>query len=191
MIELQQHQDLCRQFATLLSYPSKSIISDATTCSADLKLVSPEASTSLESFLTFLETSDINRIEEAFTGTFDLQSLCHPYVGYQLCGESQQRTMFMLKLKDIYQEYGFVSGNELPDHLTEVMRFIGSISDQECRQEIIQDGLLPALAKITLGIESDGRPYVSILNALQSFLTDTASPVNERLPDERQKECLS
>ena len=191
MTELQQHQDLCRKFATLLSYPSQSIISDATTCSADLKLVSPEASTSLESFVTFLETNDISRIEEAFTGTFDLQSLCHPYVGYQLCGESQQRTMFMIKLKDIYQEYGFVSGNELPDHLTEVVRFIGSIADQECRQEIIEDGLLPALAKITQGIESDGHPYVSLLNALQSFLTDTASPVSERFPDERQKECLS
>ena len=191
MTELQQHQELCRQFATLLSYPGANVAAEAAACSSDLKRISPEASTSLGSFLSFLEANDLHRIEEAFTGTFDLQSLCHPYVGYQLCGESQQRTMFMLKLKDIYQEYGFVSGNELPDHLTEVMRFIGSISDQECRQEIIQDGLLPAFAKITLGIESDGRPYVSILNALQSFLTDTASPVNERLPDERQKECLS
>ena len=191
MIELQQHQELCRQFATLLSYPSKSIINDATTCSADLKLVSPEASTSLESFLTFLEANDISRIEEAFTGTFDLQSLCHPYVGYQLCGESQQRTIFMLKLKDIYQEYGFVSGNELPDHLTEVMRFIGSISDQECRQEIIQDGLLPALTKITLGIESDNHPYMSLLIALQSFLAETATPETEQLSVDRQKECLS
>jgi nitrate reductase delta subunit len=191
MIELQKHQELCRQFATLLSYPIPSITSDATTCSADLKQVSPEAATSLEGFIGFLKANDISRIEEAFTGTFDLQSLCHPYVGYQLCGESQQRTMFMIKLKDIYQEYGFVSGNELPDHLTEVVRFIGSIDDQECRQEIIQDGLLPALEKITQGIESDGHPYVALLNALQSFLTDTASPVNERLPDERQKECLS
>jgi nitrate reductase delta subunit len=191
MIELQKHQELCRQFATLLSYPIPSITSDAMTCSADLKQVSPEAATSLEGFIGFLKANDISRIEEAFTGTFDLQSLCHPYVGYQLCGESQQRTMFMIKLKDIYQEYGFVSGNELPDHLTEVVRFIGSIDDQECRQEIIQDGLLPALEKITQGIESDGHPYVALLNALQSFLTDTASPVNERLPDERQKECLS
>ena len=160
MIELQQHQNLCRQFAILLSYPSQSITTDATACSADLKLVSPEASNSLESFLCFLEANDINRIEEAFTGTFDLQSLCHPYVGYQLCGESQQRTMFMIKLKDLYQEYDFVSGNELPDHLTEVMRFIGSIADQDCRQEIILDGILPALTKITQGIESDNHPYV-------------------------------
>jgi nitrate reductase delta subunit len=191
MIELQQHQEICRQFATLLSYPSENVATEAAACSAGLKQISPEASVSLESFNRFLEANDISQIEEAFTGTFDLQSLCHPYVGYQLCGESQQRTMFMIKLRELYQQYGFIPGNELPDHLTEIMRFLGSVADQDCRQEIIQDGILPALEKITLGIESDNHPYVSLLNALQSFLTETASPDTERLPDDRQKECLS
>jgi len=99
--------------------------------------------------------------------------------------------MFMIKLQELYKEYGFVSGNELPDHLTEVLRFIGSITNLECRLEIIQDGLLPALAKITQGIESENHPYISLLNALQSFLTETATPDSKRIPVDRQKECLS
>jgi nitrate reductase delta subunit len=191
MTELQQHQTLCRQFAILLSYPGENVVAEAVTCSAGLKQVSPESSGSLESFIRFLEANDISSIEEAFTGTFDLQSLCHPYVGYQLCGESQQRTMFMIKLRELYQQYGFISGNELPDHLAEVMRFVGSINDQDCRQEIIQDGLLPSLAKITQGVESEGHPYLSVLNALQNFLIETAAPVSERQGVDRQKECLS
>ncbi len=191
MTELQQHQELCRQFATLLSYPGENVAAEAAACSADLKQISPEASVSLKSFISFLEINDTSQIEEAFTGTFDLQSLCHPYVGYQLCGESQQRTMFMIKLRELYQQYDFTPGNELPDHLTEVMRFLGSIADQDCRQEIILDGLLPALAKITQGIESENHPYVALLNALQSFLSETAPSDTERLPDDRQKECLS
>ena len=191
MTELRQHQELCRQFAALLSYPGQSVVEDAAACSADLRQISSAASASLQSFSRFLEANDISRIEEAFTGTFDLQSLCHPYVGYQLCGESQQRTMFMIKLRELYQQYEFISGNELPDHLTEVLRFIGSIADQECRLEIIQDGLLPALVKMTQGIESDGHPYMDLLKALQSFLTVTAVPANERLAVDRQKECLT
>lgn len=191
MTELQQHQTFCRQFATLLSYPGENVLAEAVACSVALKDISPESSGFLESFIHFLETNNISRIEEAFTGTFDLQSLCHPYVGYQLCGESQQRTMFMIKLRELYQQYGFVSANELPDHLTEVMRFVGSINDQDCRQEIIQDGLLPALTKITQGIESDGHPYLAVLKALQGFLTDTVVPDNERQEVERQKESLS
>ena len=191
MTELQQHQELCRDFAVLLSYPDDHVKEQAAACVAHMKGVNSEVATSMESFLDFIETNEITRIEEAFTGTFDLQSLCHPYVGYQLCGESQQRTMFMLKLRELYKQHDFVSGNELPDHLAEVLRFVGSITDQDCRLEIIQDGILPALEKITQGIESDNHPYVALLNALQSFLTETAAPDIERLPDDRQKECLS
>lgn len=188
MNELKRHQGLCRQFAVLLSYPDQGIAVTADACFEHLQQISPDASASMQSFKLFIESNDISRIEEAFTGTFDLQSLCHPYVGFQLCGESQQRTMFMIKLRELYQQYDFISGNELPDHLTEVLRFIGSIADQDCRLEIIQDGLLPALAKITQGIESDGRPYVALLNALQSFLTETAEPAGEQLPVGRPKE---
>ena len=191
MTELQQHQELCRDFAILLSYPDDHVKELAAACATHMKGVNSEAATSLKSFLDFIEANEISRIEEAFTGTFDLQSLCHPYVGYQLCGESQQRTMFMLKLRELYKQYDFISGNELPDHLAEVLRFVGSITDQDCRLEIIQDGILPALGKITQGIESDNHPYVTLLNALQSFLTETATPDTERLPDDRQKECLS
>ncbi len=191
MTELQQHQEICRDFAALLSYPDDHVKEQAAACAAHMKEVNSEAATSLESFLDFIVTNDFSRIEEAFTGTFDLQSLCHPYVGYQLCGESQQRTMFMLKLRELYKQYDFISGNELPDHLAEVLRFVGSITDQDCRLEIIRDGILPALAKITQGIESDNHPYVALLNALQSFLTETVTPDTERLPVDRQKECLS
>ncbi len=188
---LKQHQELCRQFATMLSYPVENVVAEATACSASLKQISPEASVPLESFINFLEINDISRIEEAFTGTFDLQSLCHPYVGYQLCGESQQRTMFMIKLRELYSEHGFVPGNELPDHLAEVLRFLGSISDEGCRLEIIRNGLLPALEQITKGVESDNHPYMELLDSLQRFLIGTAMSDAEQQSIERQKECLS
>jgi len=72
-----------------------------------------------------------------------------------------------------------------------VLRFVGSINNQKCRKEIIQDGLLPALEKISLGNESDTQPYLALLDALQLFLADAAATISERLPDDRQKECLS
>jgi nitrate reductase delta subunit len=191
MTELLQHQELCRDFAVLLSYPDSHVEEHAAACVAHMREINVEAVTSLEKFLNFIEESEFSRVEEAFTGAFDLQALCHPYVGYQLCGESQQRTMFMLKMREIYQQYGFVPGNELPDHLAEMLRFLGSINDQECRLEIIRDGLLPAMEKITLGLESGSHPYVTLLDALQSFLNETASPGTDRFLTDRQKECLS
>ena len=166
---------LCCRFSTLLSYPEPSVVAEAKACSTELKDCNAEAAALLSNFTDFLAVNALPRIEEAFTGTFDLQAHCHPYVGYQLCGESQQRTLFMIKLQELYKQHHFVSGNELPDHLTELLRFIGSISDQTCRQEIIEDGLLPALEKITVGNECDGHPYITLLQALQRFLSETVT----------------
>jgi len=75
MTELQQHQELCRQFSTLLSYPEQGVREVAAECVADLQHISPEASASLEDFVRFLEANEMSQIEESFTGTFDLQSL--------------------------------------------------------------------------------------------------------------------
>jgi len=191
MNELVRHKEICRQFAALLSYPDGRVTEHAAACAERLKGVNAEARDFVGRFSDFLGASEPSRIEEAFTGTFDLQALCHPYVGYQLCGESQQRTMFMLKLAELYRQHAFTPGNELPDHLCEVLRFVGSTNDQHCRLEIIRDGLLPALEKIILGIEAENYPYLDLIKGLQSFLTETATTDSDRLAAGRQKECLS
>ena len=187
---LRVHQDLCRQFAVLLTYPDKSVEDHASACIKTMRTLDSDAAACLETFLRFTGTNDFCRIEEAFTGTFDLQSLCHPYVGYQLCGESRQRTLFMLKLSEIYRQFDFTPGRELPDHLAEMLRFLGSISDQECRREIIQDGILPALMKITQQLESDENPYQALLKSLQYFLTSSLTE-NVWWHADRQKERVS
>jgi len=191
MHELGTQNDICKQFGVLLSYPTARIAEQAATCLAQIKKTDSAAEAPLASFLNFVEVNDACHVEEAFTGTFDLQSLCHPYVGYQLCGESQQRTVFMLKLREIYQQFDFIPGNELPDHMAEMMRFIGTITDQDCRMEIIRDGLLPAIGKITQGIECDDHPYMTLLNALESFLREAVRDDFGNDRTERQKECLS
>lgn len=191
MLELHAHHEICRQFAVLLSYPNARIVEQTATCLAQIRQINSAAEAPLESFLRFVEGNDASLIEEAFTGTFDLQPLCHPYVGYQLCGESQQRTVLMLKLREIYQQFDFIPGNELPDHIAEVLRFIGSITDQSCCSEIIRDGLLPSIHKITQGIECDNHPYMVLLNALESFLQEASKADSGQQPADRQKECSS
>jgi len=191
MLALTNHQQLCRQFAVLFTYPDQRVAEQAAACAEQLQGVSAEASSALTRFRDFLGTNDPSRIEEAFTGTFDLQALCHPYVGYQLCGENQQRTFFMLRLRELYRQYGFTPGSDLPDHFSEVLRFVGSIDDQDCRQEMINDGLLPALEKCTLGLEDDNRPYLELIRALQGFLAETALAEPGRPAIERAKESLS
>ncbi len=174
MTELQKHLDLCRQFALLLRYPDSGVKEAAADCAELLQELRAEAVVPLQNFICFLARNDADRVEEVFTSTFDLQALCHPYVGYQLFGESQQRTLFLITLQQIYRQYGFDPGRELPDHLSEVLRFVGTIDDRSARQEIIRDGLLPALDKILQGMDNQDHPYAQLITALQSYLTRVA-----------------
>jgi nitrate reductase molybdenum cofactor assembly chaperone NarJ/NarW len=173
MTNSQAHQDICRQFADLLSYPTETVRETTIACQGLLRPLRPEAAAQLQSFAEFLLTTEGARIEEIFTSTFDLQPICHPYVGYQLCGESQQRGMFLMKLNVIYREHGYDPGRELPDHFSELLRFIGSSDDRNCCQILIDDGLLPAVEKIISGIENDDHPYKWLLKSLRSFLTES------------------
>lgn len=190
MNELTTHKALCRNFAALFEYPDEHVMEHAENCLISMQQMDSKAVAPLNSFTAFIKFNQPSRIEEAFTAAFDLQPACHPYIGYQLCGESQQRTMFMLKLRELYRQFGFESGNELPDHIAEVLRFVGSINDCVCRDEIIRDGLLPALENLTKGIESGGNPYLGLLFSLQSYLVGTTSSGIEQMSTKRKKECL-
>jgi hypothetical protein len=44
---------------------------------------------------------------------------------------------------------------------------------------------------MTLGIETENYPYLDLIKALQSFLTETATPDSGRLAAGLQKECLA
>lgn len=180
--------NLCLGFSELLSYPSERLKAAAADCDRQLKESDPDAAAAFAGFINFLEEQNIARIEEVFTSTFDLQALSYPYVGYQLCGESQARTMFLMRLQELYTKQEFSSGTELPDHLSVLLRFIGSIPDPQGNREIIVDALLPALEKIINGIEAQDHPYRHLLNALQIYLTNT---VETELPEtKRQKELF-
>lgn len=191
MTESTTQQVICQHFAELFSYPKADLARTVAACSELLREEQSSASAALERFAGFLQNQTATRIEEVFTATFDLQPVCHPYVGYQLCGENQQRGMFLMQLNQLYRRHGFVPGVELSDHLSTLLRFIGTLAPQDCSRELIEDGLLPALAKILQGLDAADHPYTDLLLALQSYLAATIDTETELPTAGRQKECCS
>jgi len=180
MLTLSNQQELCRRFAELLSYPDAHVRQTATTCAKLLRDYDSAATEPMTRFAAFLAGQEPARLEELFTATFDLQPVCHPYVGFLLCGESQQRTLFLIRLSQLYQQHGFEPGSELPDHLATLLRFVGTVDDRECCLELIRDGLLPALDKLAGGLTAEP-PYLALLEALQIFLTESVEAGPELL----------
>lgn len=186
-----RQQTLYRQFSSLLGYPDAQTRPTARACMSLLGETHSQAVPAMAGFSDFIAREEPARVEEIYTATFDLQPACYPYVGYQLCGESQKRAFFLMQLQQLYRQHDFAVGGELPDHLGTMLRFLGSTSDAVCRQELVADGLLPALDKLLPGLDPVAQPYGQLLQALHSFLTETIAAGTESPPVAEPKENCS
>ncbi len=110
MDDLQARKEICCRFAMLLSYPDAEVQAVTSDCQRLLHQYCPDSASQLQSFVDYLAATDLPRSEELFTATFDLQPLCHPYVGYQLCGENEKRAMFLMQMQQLYRRNNLSKG---------------------------------------------------------------------------------
>lgn len=137
-------------FADILDYPGPGLASKARECEGLLADAVPEAAGLLARFVSFVEETPLERLEEVFTGYFDLNPVCHPYVGYHLFGESYKRSQFLLTLKRLYREHGFEIGDaELPDRISVMLRFLSQCGDDALVRDTVVEGVLPAIEHMT------------------------------------------
>jgi nitrate reductase delta subunit len=161
-------RDLYGVFADLFEYPGPDLAGRAGEGAARLAHV-PAAAASLGRFREAATAAA--RLEEAYTSAFDLQPQCAPYLGHHLCGESHRRSLFLVRLRGLYQEYGFGGRkDELPDHLAVVLRFLATGPAGEEVDVLVRDGLAPALDKMLDGFGPGPQPYRDLLAALREAL---------------------
>jgi nitrate reductase delta subunit len=142
-------------FAQLLDYPTAGLDDAARECAALVTNYSRAAATLLREFSDFVEATPPGPLEEIYTGVFELNAACYPYVGYHLFGETYKRSVFLLELKQRYAAHGFDAGSELADHVAVVLRFVSTCDDAALSEEILRDALLPTLDKM-IGKAEDG-----------------------------------
>lgn len=168
-----------RLFAQILEYPQAGLIGAVRECQALASMTSPQAAALLGQFAAFVEKAPLGRLEEVYTGSFDLDATCHPYVGYHLFGESYKRSAFLVGLQERYQAADFAVHGELPDHLGVLLSFLATSDDAGLAQELIDEALLPALERMVGEGEaaadqpqrrSAGKGYRPVLRALQLVL---------------------
>lgn len=148
MGESADNQVLCL-FADLLDYPRPGLANEALLCEKLLAGSQGKAAREMTAFRSFLERTPLGKQEEIHSAFFDLNPVCHPYIGYHLFGESYKRSIFLLELKQRFQATGYeCEDEELPDRLSIVLRFLASGCDGGLKREIIEEGIMPALTKM-------------------------------------------
>lgn len=176
-------------FSELLGYPGPGLADAAGRAAALAGPLSAEAVAYLRQFQGFAQQTPLARIEETYTGVFELDAVCHPYVGYHLFGESYKRSAFILGLKDRYRPYGLSYGIELPDHLAVILGYLAVNLDPCEAGVLIAEALQPALGRMLASKDEDeppdpampkpppkGGPYRDVLEALALVLQVTAPP---------------
>lgn len=144
-------------FADMLEYPAGGTLPAALKAQDLLIDENPEAATLLKDFHEYAASLPPGRLEEVYTGTFDLDAACHPYVGYHLFGETYKRSAFLVELKQRYNAEGFeYPETELPDHLSVILHFLAVTKDEILALEIASDALLPVLDRMTGRVKSEG-----------------------------------
>lgn len=170
---IQLTDSLLQTFASLLEYPTAQIQQQAQAGLAELQAV-PEAAQALEAFCRAIEPLSLERLQELYTVTFDMQPLCYPYIGYHLFGESYKRGAFMAQLNETYHTHDFCPQQELPDHLPVALRYLGlepARREEDFGRTLILEGILPALAKMRQVFnQHTENPYASLLTALELVL---------------------
>lgn len=90
----------------------------------------------------------VDEVQEIFTRSFDVQAITTLAVGYVMFGDDYKRGELLVNLQREQREVGIDLGNELPDHLPNVLRLLARWEDRELVEEFVVEILYPALERM-------------------------------------------
>ena len=123
----------------------------------------------------------IESLQELYTRTFDLNPVCTLDIGYHLFGENYKRGELLAGLRETEAPFELGQQNQLPDYLPVLLRLLVKLEDQELRESLIVELLIPALSKMLQSLDDANNPYRYLIQAIDTELRNDASEVQTDL----------
>ncbi len=151
----------------LLDYPDEALLGQAELVRAAAGGLPDPLRSSLEEFLTHLETVPLHELQQDYVETFDNRRRCNLFLTYFAHGDTRKRGMALLRFKQTYLESGFeLSDSELPDHLCVVLEYAATIDQQRGRDLMLDHRAGLELLRLSLrDLESAWFPLVDVVCA--------------------------
>jgi len=171
--------------ADLLDYPREG---HAERCRALVDRVvgeMPAAADELGPVVRLAEAGDLGACEEIFVRTFDVNTERALEVGWQVFGEQYARGAFLVRMREWMREHDVAETTELPDHLSQVLRLLGRLPEEQARL-LIGAVVDPSLARVRKDLD-DESPYGGVLAVIARTVSwaasDASSPAEAGVVD--------
>lgn len=176
LTEIPGRADIWALSAVLLGYPDDEFYNMAPELDEAITALPDSApARRLAKFWTQFKAQTPMEARKHYVETFDLRRKCSLFLSYYLHGDTRQRGMALLTLKQRYRAYGFTpQENELPDYLPMVLEFAAYTGTGA------GEGLLRThrngIELIAKALDARKTFYTEILKAV----TDILGPVTDR-----------
>ncbi len=153
-------------FSDALEYPGDGLSARVSACIDSVGQESPEAAALLAGFREVALRTAPGRLEELYTAAFDLQDGCAPYLSAHLFPGDPRRGEFLARLAGSYRARGFSAGDELPDHLGVVLRYLAANGGDGEAAELLGLVVLPAATAVAEELARQRHPWEPLVRAL-------------------------
>ncbi len=183
--------------AELLDYPGVDPRAQLAAARQLADSLAPEARAELIAFVDWAESRPNGELEEIYAATFDSSETCALELGWHVYGETYPRGIFLVEMRQRLREAGIDERSELPDHLSQVLRWLACADFKQGHGEaarVARMVVIPAVRAIVAGLEQAHSPYAPLLRAAgfalhPKFLEQTAAQRPEPASPELEGGC--
>ena len=161
---------LFETLASLLEYPTGDLNLRVERAKQWLTIQKPEVAVQFISFRRKIRAFSVDKLEELYTQTFDLNPVCTLDIGYHVFGENYKRGELLAKLRETEAPFELGQAHQLPDHLPVLLRLLAKLEDEELRLALIGEILIPALAKMLEALGQTDNPYRDLIEVISNTL---------------------
>lgn len=154
----------------LLQYPEPEAVAEISTF--DPREIGPASAAqlaALEGFLAWYRSQDLDGLRQSYVDNFDFDRRRSLHLTYQLHGDSRQRGLALLKIKNAYRKAGLdPDGNELPDYLPLMLEF-AILAPGKAGADLL-DRHRESIELVRAGLAGDDSPWTPLFDVIRDGL---------------------